>query len=776
MKYYIPTSNINLDNILQSECILPPTHYNQRISGYNSFEQIEQLRSFSSIVLFDYPVHFTINDTGRYNFPILIEIEDEYQSNDFEKLQEGVYVCNHDIQITPSNCRIYFFSKQAYDLTLINTESNKSIKYYWKYTILPTTFGLETRPFPELKVSDCKPLPCEDKYIDKQKGAMYAFLLGQKLSLSADLASALRLDQEIYNILTSLIATPSPSSTFHIKLSELVENYKKVDSIEKRNQEVLDEQLENALGKRFKFLKGCFIDILKRLGLWDNCLETLCRKWNCRLLPDIDALVSSNDYLMLRDEIERRTTSNIGKYQSNIKESLQGISITGYYVVIENMSFVNKAIEYIVDNDLTPESLSAHRMSVYMGIMQSIVPIIKKHVGEEHWNNSMERNYINNLHAHIEDPGVPFNINSINNEEIKAIACFILRGHSFSDLTALLKLNATEDYRASLVLWGTLCGYYGMNRDSLRLVLSDENYERVYKKLLGKELGKITNIQVPTMSQTFSEEGKFIVEDYKFLLEKFKFNKDLDEFVNAVVNRSKTAKNGIAEALNYVCGNKAYKKAKKQCELAKIAYKAYLLKDDKVKFIEYIKENLKTGKAQKEIFKHFGFVENKDTKGIKSVKARTESDLFHSIDNQDVVGSDEAKAMSTKCVREIVVSKSNRKDASPIENFQDVGTVVKRDILHDEDLGVFISKLNFLSDYQKGRIESAVRRVIMMHSPNGRDSHETNTEDIISHIRRYCLAKSKETKDYFCLRRDNPKDVEAVNKICEELKKRYANK
>ena len=86
MKYYIPTSNINLDNILQSECILPPTHYNQRISGYNSFEQIEQLRSFSSIILFDYPVHFTINDIGRYNFPILIEIEDEYQSNDFDQI------------------------------------------------------------------------------------------------------------------------------------------------------------------------------------------------------------------------------------------------------------------------------------------------------------------------------------------------------------------------------------------------------------------------------------------------------------------------------------------------------------------------------------------------------------------------------------------------------------------------------------------------------------------------------------------------------------------
>lgn len=775
MKYYIPTSNINLDNILQSECILPPTHYSQRISGYNSFEQIEQLRSFGTIVLFDYPVYFTINDTGRYNFPILIEIEDEYQSNDFEKIQKGVYVCNHAIQITPSNCRVYFFSKQAYDLTLINTKSNKSIKFFEKYTIFLDTFGLKAKPFPELSTPNCNPLPCEDKYIDKQKGAMYAYLLGQKLSLSADLASLFRLDQEIYNILTSLIATPSLSQAFNSKLSKLVEKYIKLECIEKHNQKVIDEELDKALGKRFKFLKGCFIDVLNKLGLWKICLDALCKKWDCHLLPNVDTLVSSSDYIMFRGEIERRTAINIEKHQSNIKESLQGISVNGYNVVIEDMNLVNKTIEYIIKNDLTPESLLAHRMDVYMGIMRSIVPIIKIRVGEENWNISVERNYINNLHAHIEDPGVPFDINSLNNEELKAIVCFILRGHSFSDLTALLKMNAIEDYRASLVLWGTLCGYYGMNRDSLRLVLTDENYERVYKKLFGRELGKITNIQVPTTSQTVSEE-EFNVEDYKFLLEKFKFNKDLDEFISAVVNRSKGAKIGIADALNYVCGSKTYKKATTQCKLAKIAYKAYLLKYDKVKFTEYIKENLKTGKAQKETFEHFGFVENKDEKSIKLSKARTESDLFHSIDKQDAVGSDESKTISAKGVGETNASKSNIIYAPSVEKKQDVKTVVKRHILHDEDLGVFISKLNYLSDYQKERIALAAKNVIAMHSPGGRDSLETSTEDIISHIRRYCLAKSKKTEDYFCLRGDTPKDVEAVNKICEELKNRYANK
>ena len=557
-------------------------------------------------------------------------------------------------------------------MTLINTKSNKSIKFFREYTILPDTFGLKTKPFPELSTPNCNPLPCEDKYIDKQKGAMYAYLLGQKLSLSADLALLLRLDQEIYNILTSIIATPSLSSTFGIKLSKLVEDYKKVDSIEKKNQKVFDEELDNALGKRFKFLKGCFIGVLNKLGLWDTCFEALCKKWNCHLLPNVDTLVSSSDYTMFRNEIEKRTISNIEKHQSNIKESLQGISVNGYNIVIENMNLVNKTIEHIIENDLTPEALSAHRMDVYMGIMQSIVPIIKISIGEENWNTSVERNYINNLHAHIEDPGVPFDINSINNEELKAIVCFILRGHSFSDLTALLKLNAIEDYRASLVLWGTLCGYYGMNRDSLQLVLSDENYEDVYKKLFGKELGKITNIQVSCKLQTTTDEGDFNIEEYKFLLEKFKFNKDLDEFVNTVVSRSRTAKIVIADAINYVCGNKPYKNAKKQCELAKIAYKAYLLKDDKVKFTEYIKENLKTSKAQKETFKHFGFGEDKDKKSTK-LKTRAESDLFSVTDKKDTIGDEGTVTVPTKIVRERNESISNlrempHKEESIIEN------------------------------------------------------------------------------------------------------------
>lgn len=775
MKLYIPTSNINLDNILQSECILPPTHYSQRLSGYKSFEQIEELRSFSSIVLFDHPIQFNIVDTGRYNFPILIEVEDEYQCLDFEKVQDGVYVCNHAIQITPSNCRVYFFSKQAYDLTLINTESNKAIKYYKKYTILPGTFGLKLSPLPKFDASNSMPLPCEDKYIDKQKGALFAYLLGQKLSLPADLASLLRLDQEIYNILTSLIATPSAASALSNKLSKLVKDYKNVDSIEKGNQIVFNDELDKVLGNRFKFLKGCFIDTLKKLGLWNICFETLCKKWNCRLLPDVDTLFLPNDYAKLRSEIERRTTSNIAKCQSNITESLEGISINGYNIVVDNMSLVNKTIEYIINNDLTPESLSAQRMSVYMGIMQSIVPTIKSSIGEENWSSSMERNYINTLHAYIEDPGVLFNVNNINNNELKAIACFILRGHSFSDLTALLKINAIEDYRASFVLWGTLCGYYGMNRDSLEMVLSEENYEIVYKKVFGKELGKITNIQCPVTIQPQTKEEVFDVEDYKFLLEKFKF-KDVDKFVETVINRSKSAGIKIADSIDYVCGNKPYKSAKKQCELAKNAYKAYLLKGNDIKLAEFIKEILSTAKAQREILEHYGFLEGKTKKKGKPNKKGIEPELFSSMGKQDAIEDEENNTTSVEKVNENVSSVSNYRGTSPTEDFSKEEIVNKADILSDQFLVVFIRNLDYLNDYQKKQISYAAEKVIKMHSPGGRQSHETRPEQIISHLKSYCLAKSRDKGDYFCLHGDDARDIEAVNRVCEDLYIRYADR
>lgn len=258
MKFYIPTSSLNMDNLLQSECILPISHYVQRLSGYKLYEQIEELRPFNAIVLFKYPVQFTINDVGRYNYPVLIEFEDDVQTQDFyeNEIQDGVCICSHTLNLTPTNCCFYFFSEQAYKITLVNTRSNKSIKYYNNYSIVPNANKFKTRPLPKLtSISHYEVGVFEDGIIDKQKGVLYAYLLGEQKSVNHDLAVQLRLTQDIYNILTSLISTPSSITVFGEKLSFLLDEYKKIDLTERNSTEQFEVNLKNELGNRFYFLK-----------------------------------------------------------------------------------------------------------------------------------------------------------------------------------------------------------------------------------------------------------------------------------------------------------------------------------------------------------------------------------------------------------------------------------------------------------------------------------------------------------------------------------------
>ena len=342
MKFYIPTSNLNLDNILQSECILPYSHYSHRCSGYTSFEQIEELRSFDAIVLFKYPVQFQIDDIGRYNYPMLIELEDDLQTGDFsdKEIQDGVCLCNHRLNLTPLNSRFYFFTESAYRLTLINTESNKAIKYFREYKIYPTASMLKPVKLPHLNKMTIEISKFEDNLIDKQKGFLYAFMLGNKMSINRDLARQLRLTQELYNILTNLISSPSSISSFDSKLNNLINEYKQVDSIEKNSLKVFQENFNAALGKRFLFLRGCLIDFLKKIDCWDMVYEALCEKWNCSFLANISKLKTEGDFSSLRNEIERRTQLITSEYSKSISdENMDNIHVSGDFVLFTEAKF-----------------------------------------------------------------------------------------------------------------------------------------------------------------------------------------------------------------------------------------------------------------------------------------------------------------------------------------------------------------------------------------------------------------------------------------------------
>ncbi|OCW96003.1 hypothetical protein A9168_01605 [Macellibacteroides sp. HH-ZS] len=574
MKLYIPTSNLNLDNILQSECLLPMSHYTQRCSGFKSFEAIEELRPYKSIVLFKDPIEFSINDTGRYNFPVLIEFEDDNQTSDFhnDEIQDGVFLCKHPLNITPYNSRIYFFSKQAHDLTIVNTQSNKAIKYYNEYKIYPSTEMLQLTPMPKLLFNDSTEVDVyEDTESDKIKGSIYAYLLGQKSSVSHELAKQIRLSQELYNVLTSLISNPSTISAYYRKLHDLLESFKEVDSAEVTSKSLFDSNFNAELG-RFRFLKGCLIEFLEKFGCWEMVFTSMCQRWECSFLPNVSTLKSESDFSKLRATIESRTYNAVSKYQASTKEpNLDCIFVQGGSVKIGNAPLINIVLNLIIEKRITPEKLLANRIETYMEVMNGgILSILKNKIGENNWQGSDEQRYVNSLYALLKDPGIPFNLKGIDNIELVSIAAFILRGHSFKDCMTYLKMSEIEDYRYVLTLWGCLCGYQEMNRDALKDVISYNTFNLVYKTLYGQEISHISPINTKIKESTSFDEKEF-----RFLLDVLKF-KETKLLLKCIATKPNWKDIPIEKVLESILNEKPFKRATNQCDLARKAMNLYL--------------------------------------------------------------------------------------------------------------------------------------------------------------------------------------------------------
>ena len=492
MKYYIPTSSLNLDNILQAESISPYTFYAEREAGYKQFEVIQELKGIDKIVLFEYPVRFTIDDPNRYNYPLLIEVEDDIQlSRDSLQCEStGVFTYSKTLFLTPTNCRFFFFSESAYKLTTINTRCNNSIKYYEKYRIFSTTAGLLLKEMPIVGIEkrDCLTNSFET-LIDKIKGLLYAHLLGQTLSISPELAHQKRLSQDIYDTISGIIANPSMSERFKPKLYNLLEEFKSIDSIERENELKFNSYLDAEL-EQYGVSASTLMNLLKRWNVWNPIHLKLSKEWGCNFLPQMPELISRGDLKRLGEDVERHTEQSVANYRKTMPHpSLSTIHYDGEKIIINDLPIITIAINYIINNKLTLEQLSAHRAEHCLGIINEIKACYLCEFGEDSWNKNV-RAYVNTLYSHIQNLGIPFNIQSVENSELLAISAFLLKGNNIDNYLTFLKMNKIADYRCPLILWGALCGYMEMSKDVLSNVLTMEYYEEVYRCLFKKEMFK----------------------------------------------------------------------------------------------------------------------------------------------------------------------------------------------------------------------------------------------------------------------------------------------
>ena len=311
--------------------------------------------------------------------------------------------------------------------------------------------------------------------------------------------------------------------------------------------------------------------------------------------------------------------------------------MNGNTISISNAPLVNAIIDYIIKNKQTAEKLYANRLGFYMEAMKTIVPILKGQIGEINWEKSKERAYINNLHAFINNPTVHFEINSIDNIELKSIAAFILKGQSYNDCIALCKMAEFENYRYILSLWGCLCGYMEMNKDVLSDILNMSTYSLVYKILYGKNMGflshDIANSEsfINSSKEIEKQSCKFSKEKLSFILKSVNF-KEIAQLINKLESYLSVSSKSINECYEDAINETLSKKAKKQKELAWLSLKIYQSVDNNDAISTILEKSNLSKTVQKNILRHFGH--NEEKKGKIKIKKQETPSLFSEMNKE----------------------------------------------------------------------------------------------------------------------------------------------
>lgn len=187
MKYYIPSSTLNISNILSSGSISPYSYYGKRKFGIKSFEPITECEKFKDqIILFrKYPLFSIISDKESYPMCIEIDIPDNMvvQSN-----LPDIYYTSKTIYVSPSNVSFVFESEEIMNKSLFWIDISDEAKFYSQYKSkfilsggINETFNLTTSTLNGLIIEQTSDVEAEvmiDWKNDKIRGTLCGLFIG----------------------------------------------------------------------------------------------------------------------------------------------------------------------------------------------------------------------------------------------------------------------------------------------------------------------------------------------------------------------------------------------------------------------------------------------------------------------------------------------------------------------------------------------------------------------------------------------------------------------
>lgn len=499
-KLYIPTSTLNFNNIMSSESISPVSFYDKRKYGYKRFEKVEPNNFDNIIILYNkYPI-FDIYDNKLENYPLVIEIDTRFISEDCVLEKNGIFYTSKYLYFNPFSTRIIFRNESERNASLSKAEPSIESKliplYQGQFVILSS--DIESFEWNPIDVDD---LPIYDNNavsfdiaINKLKGMLYGYLLGANSSSSPKVVSLKQKVKELRNVLSAVLASPDGSATHYQE--QLLNNLYNGINQDLYGLSDVPSQINKVIAQKIEHYNApTFVEILKGEGLYQEWLQKQISLLDLRYYHIMPFCLShqATDKVAELDNYINSIDTTIRSYDVKGKLDMSKMPVIQNRHILEipdQKEFLSTLFgEYLDEVWNGAEFLSSRYYFARVG-----GKLFREKTGDN-WEKSPARTYINSLLKNLNEYA-EFDINSTDSIILKSFAAFCQKGESDIDkLKDYLISNGIGDFRIAFALWGLIFGFAEMPKTLTNDLFENQDeiyisdcYKYIYKQLHSIEL------------------------------------------------------------------------------------------------------------------------------------------------------------------------------------------------------------------------------------------------------------------------------------------------
>ena len=496
-QFYIPTSSLNFNNIFSTESISPAAFYALRGFGYSRWTTIPENEVENAILLYDSPCNFERPASDLEDHPMLIEIRTD---EEFPQIGEGLFYSDHTIYLNPWNTRIWFYNDKDKRTALSLSDSSLETKTLRLYNN-SISLGRFEKDYMPVQISQEIPLNSErmefDKLINRYKGLLYGYYIGAAKSITPERAELIHMLYTVQDTFMAIAASPDKKAT----PSQLETLSAIFDALKERSEFMID--LVNITESKEKALE--IVRLLERVGAktpLDN-LDLAHHLSNLRFDQNSDGSSLKWIRYQLEKVFEKAEIHLLHPDDSQI-------------VVADNqlitLKYSDDQLQTALFKDwansvfLNPE-FNGKISSRSFNLATAILTKAKEHIGDEEWDNSPIRTYLNILRHLVNGEETDFRW---ENDILSAVSAVIYKGDDWDKLLRFMQNQNMSDYRIAFATYGQLNGFANLTRDFTDVILNQPSeyvanvYMEFYGQLFAKEICKDKMPQLSVVTPALS--------------------------------------------------------------------------------------------------------------------------------------------------------------------------------------------------------------------------------------------------------------------------------